>query len=66
MFLEQEDIDIAQEISLLAAKFGFSLTKTGMRQNDEIGQLEYTGPDESKTEFAEAVKVLLAEREKTI
>ena len=66
MFAEQEDIDIAQEISLLAARFGFVVTGSGTRQNDEIGQLEYTGPDENKVAFAEAVKVLLAEREKTV
>jgi len=69
MFLEQEDIDIAQEISLLAAKFGFMITRTGTRQDEQdqgIGQLLYTGPDENKAEFAEAVKVLLAEREKTV
>jgi len=67
MFLEQEDIDIAQEISLLAAKFGFVITRTGTRQNEQdqgIGQLLYTGPEENKVAFAQAANELLAERGK--
>jgi len=66
MNLQQEDIDTIQAISLLAAQYGFTITGSGTRQNDEIGQLEYTGPDENKAEFAEAVKVLLAERGKKV
>jgi len=64
--LQQEDIVVAQKISFLALQYGFTITGSGTRQNEEIGQLQYTGPDENKTAFAGAVNQMLVEMGKAV
>jgi len=70
MDLHQEDIDVVQAMSLLAAQFGCTITgvttKWSAKQGYPVGQIEIDGPEENQVALAQAINELLAERGKKV